>query len=108
MQVGDNQLHQQLSLTTWGKDNLTLQNIELNAHYQVAVANDLKVGVDPGFSVIITEPSGIDNPTFFGAQPGTSPHYTDMSPLFLGAEARYQVTNKNKMISSGAEDSLSN
>jgi len=108
LQVGDNQLRQQLSFTTWEKDSLTLQNIELNAHYQVAVANDLKVGVGPGFGVVMTDLSGSDNPTFFGAQLGASLHYTGMGPVFLGAEARYQVTNKDKMISGGTEDNLNN
>lgn len=108
LQVGDNQLRQQLSFTTWEKNNLTLQNIELNAHYQVPVAQDLKIGVGPGVGLIMTDLSGSDNPTFFGAQLGASAHYTGFGPVFVGAEWRYQLTNKDKFTSGGAEDDMNN
>lgn len=108
LQVGDNQLRQQLSYTTWEKNNLKLQNIELNAHYQMPVANDLKIGVGPGVGIIMTDLSGSDNPTFFGAQLGASAHYTGLGPIFLGAEARYQITNKDKFVSGAEEDNMNN
>jgi hypothetical protein len=108
LQVGDNQLRQQLSFTTWDKNNLTLQNLEINAHYQIPVAQDLKVGVGPGVGIVMTDAAGTDNPTFFGAQLGGSLHYTGMAPFFTGAEARYQITNKDKFTSAGEEDNMNN
>ncbi len=108
VQMGDNQLRQQISFTNWEKNNQTLRNLELNLHYQVPVAEDVKVGFGPGLGVILTDQSGSDNPTFFGAQVGASVHYTGFGPVFLGAEARYQVTNKDKFSSSGKEDNMNN
>jgi hypothetical protein len=108
LQVGDNQLRQQLSYTTWKKNNLTLQNVELNAHYQLAVANDFKIGVGPGLGLIITDLAASDNPTFYGVQFGVSAHYTGLRPLFIGAEARYQFTNKDEFVSGAGKDDMNN
>lgn len=108
LQVGDNQLRQQLSFTSWEDNGLTLQNLELNAHYQVPVAPDLKFGIGPGVGIIMTDADGTDNPTFFGAQFGASAHYTGFGPVFLGAEARYQITNEDKFTSISAEDNMNN
>jgi len=108
LQVGDNQLRQQLSLTQWEDGGLTARNLELNAHYQVDVAKDTKVGFGPGLGLILTDLSGSDNPTFLSAQLGASVHYTGLGPVFLGAEWRYQLTTEESFASGFGEDDMNN
>ena len=108
VQMGDNQLRQQLSITNWDKNSLNMKNIELNLHYQMPVAKDVKVGFGPGVGVILTDLAGSDNPTFFGGQLGASVNYAGLGAISLGAEARYQVTNKDSFVSGGTEDNMNN
>ena len=108
LQIGDNQLRQQLSFTSWEDGGLTARNIELNAHYQIPVAEDTKIGVGPGVGLILTDLSGSDNPTFLSAQLGASVHYTGLGPVFLGAEWRYQITTKESFYKGFGDDDMNN
>ena len=108
LQVGDNQLRQQLSFTQWEDNDFTARNLELNAHYQIDVAKATKVGFGPGVGLILTDAPVGDNPTFFSAQLGASVHYSGLGPVFLGAEWRYQLTTEESFSSGSSEDDMNN
>jgi len=108
LQVGDNQLRQQLSFTQWEDNDFTARNLELNAHYQIDVAKATKVGFGPGVGLILTDAPVGDNPTFFSAQLGASVNYSGLGPVVLGAEWRYQLTTEESFSSSASEEDMNN
>jgi len=108
LQVGDNQLRQQLSFTQWEDNDFTAQNLEINAHYQIDVAKSTKVGFGPGVGLILTDGPVGDDPTYFAAQLGASAHYTGLGPVFLGAEWRYQLTTEESLGSGLGKNDMNN
>jgi len=91
LQPPTNRIRQQVSYAKFDNDGLELSSFELNPHYVVETSPGLELGFGPGLGYVTAKAGGVDDSTW-GAQLGVSAHYTAMGPLFLGAEARYQVT----------------
>lgn len=94
LQPPTNKIREQLSFTNYSKAYGEIYNIELNPHYVVEVSPSLWVGAGPGLGLVISNPEIGDTSTRFGVGLGGSVHYEGLGPLFLGMEARYQLTNK--------------
>lgn len=86
------EIRQQISLTGFDKEGLELASLELNPHYLVPLAENLDLGVGPGLGYVMAE-NGRHEDSVFALQAGASLHYRS-GALFLGAEARYQVTQE--------------
>jgi len=86
-----NNIRQQISYTVYDENNLKVSSFELNPHYVVALSNDLSIGGGPGIGYVSVDSASKD-PNLWAFQLGGSIHYTGAGPLFIGAEARYQLT----------------
>lgn len=93
LQPPTNRIRQQISYGVYDEDGLKISTIELNPHYIVKVAPGWEVGAGPGLGYVSVESDGFDE-SAWALQLGASVHYTGMGPLFVGAEARYQVTDE--------------
>ena len=89
-----NRIRQQVSYTKYDDKGVEITSLELNPHYVVKVSPGLEIGAGPGLGYVM-----VDNATSDGSvlalQVGVSAHYTLQSPLFIGAEARYQITGED-------------
>jgi opacity protein-like surface antigen len=95
LQPPSNRIRQQLSYTKYKKQGVEkIQNIELNPHYVVEISPGLEIGGGPGLGFVMVDKKGVGSGNVFAVQLGASLHYHN-GPLFLGAEARYQVTQKD-------------
>lgn len=93
LQPPTNRIRQQLSYTKYDDNGVEIKSIEINPHYVVEVSPGLEIGAGPGLGfVMVDTATGDDN--VFGLQLGASLHYQANSPLFIGAEARYQITGE--------------
>jgi hypothetical protein len=86
------EIRQQISLTGFDKDGLEMASLELNPHYLVPLGENLDLGLGPGVGFVMAEGPRHDDGVF-ALQAGASLHYRS-GGLFLGAEARYQVTQE--------------
>lgn len=91
LKLPKNKIRQQFSLMQYD-DDVEITSFELNPHYVMPVGGGLEFGFGPGFGVLSVDTDGSDE-TLFGLQAGASLHYR-AGNLFLGAEARYQVTTE--------------
>ncbi len=91
LQPPTNRIRQQISYTSYDKDGLEIDSFELNPHYVIETSPGLELGFGPGIGYVSAKSAGFDD-SVFAFQLGASAHYTAMGPLFLGAEARYQMT----------------
>lgn len=94
LQTPSNRIRQQLSVTHYDEDGLEMVSVEINPHYVVPVSDGLEFGFGPGLGVIDVD-SGSDSETLLGLQAGMSLHYR-RDAMFVGAEARYQVTTEEE------------
>ncbi len=105
LQPPTNRIRQQISYTRYDKDGVELTSIEANPHYVIETSPGLELGFGPGFGYVMAK---TDNGTLddgaLALQLGVSAHYTGMGPLFIGAEARYQMTGDFD----GIDDSIDN
>ena len=85
-------IRQQISVTRFDNDGLELTSFEINPHYMVSLAENLDLGIGPGLGYVSADAGG-NSDGVFALQAGASLHYRT-GPLFLGAEARYQVTQE--------------
>lgn len=90
----NNRIRQQISYTTYDDQGVEITSIELNPHYVVEVSPGLEIGGGPGLGYVMVDGAAGDG-SVFGLQLGVSAHYTLQSPLFIGAEARYQITGED-------------
>jgi len=100
-----NNLRQQLSVVQYADGDNTLLTVEANLHYRIPVANNLKLGVGPGFGFVRTDAKKVTT-NMVAVQGGASLHYT-MDKFFVGAEARYQLTQRNN-VGKGNENGADN
>lgn len=92
LQPSTNRIRQQASLTQSDESGTTIYSLEINPHYVIKVADNLELGFGPGLGVVSVDTGAVQK-TLFGAQVGASAHYR-MGVVFVGAEARYQLTNQ--------------
>lgn len=94
LQPPTNRIRQQLSITKYDDKGTEISSMEINPHYVVEVVPGLEIGGGPGLGFLMVDtPTG--NGHAFGLQLGFSAHYNLQSPLFIGAELRYQVTTED-------------
>jgi len=93
VQPPSNRIRQQISVTKFDDDVSKITNIELNPHYLVEVSPGLEIGGGPGLGYVMVDTPAKDE-SVFGLQLGVSAHYHGSSPLYLGAEMRYQFTTE--------------
>jgi len=98
-----NRIRQQVSFTTYDDQGVEITSIELNPHYVVEVSPGLEIGGGPGLGYVMVD-SGTSDESVFALQLGISAHYTLQSPLFIGAEARYQITGEDNFGGSEEDD----
>jgi len=102
-----NRIRQQVSYTSYDENGVEITSIELNPHYVVEVSPGLEIGGGPGLGYVMVD-SGAGDGSVLALQLGVSAHYTTQSPLFIGAEARYQITGEDDFGGGGAEDDVNN
>lgn len=90
LQPPRDRIRQQLSFARYDAAGLKLNSVELNPHYLFDLGGGLEAGFGPGIGYLLVESAGIDEGLWAG-QVGTSVHYR-RDGWFLGAEARYQLT----------------
>lgn len=90
---GPGSVRQQISVTRFDKDGLEQTHLEINPHYLVPLSPSFALGVGPGLGYVAASPDNGDDDGVFALQAGVSLHYR-AGPLFLGAEYRYQWTQK--------------
>lgn len=91
IQPPSNRIRQQVSVTSYDEQGVEITSIELNPHYVVEVSPGLEIGGGPGLGYVMVD-NATSNDSVLALQLGVSAHYTLQSPLFIGAEARYQIT----------------
>jgi len=92
IQPPTNRIRQQVSYFMYEDGESEIQTTELNPHYLFEILPKLEIGAGPGVGYIRTRVDG-KSANLLAAQFGGSLHYR-FKKLFLGAEARYQVTPK--------------
>lgn len=91
LQPPSNRIRQQLSYSKYEDGGVEIESIEINPHYVVEVSPGLEIGGGPGLGyVMVDKAAGGGN--VLALQLGASAHYHGSSPLYLGAEVRYQIT----------------
>ncbi|WP_210397813.1 hypothetical protein [Motiliproteus sediminis] len=92
IQPPSNRIRQQASLTRYDDQGLKITSLEINPHYVVPVSEHMELGFGPGVGIMKVDSNGNDE-TLLGLQAGVSLHYR-RDAFFFGAEARYQITDK--------------
>lgn len=90
-----NNMRQQVSVVNYTDGDNSLLTAELNLHYRIAVADNVKIGVGPGLGYVRTDAENVTT-NMLALQAGASFHYT-MDKIFIGAEYRYQVTQSDNV-----------
>ncbi len=105
LQPPTNRIRQQISYAKYDKNGVELTSIEANPHYVIETSPGLELGFGPGVGYVMAKSEGgaLDDGAF-ALQLGASAHYTGMGPLFIGAEARYQMTTDFD----GIDDNINN
>ncbi len=103
LQPPRNRIRTTLSYMRYDDQGLKLNDFELNPHYVVELSERLWVGGGPGIGLVKADTSGEDA-TMLAFQLGASLHYR-LDRLFLGAEARYQITQSDRYGPAGNTDS---
>ncbi len=103
LQPPSNRIRQQASYTTYDDNGVKITSLEINPHYVVEVAPGLEIGGGPGLGYVMVD-NGVADDAVFGLQLGVSAHYTLQSPLFIGAEARYQITGEDNFGAASKSD----
>lgn len=91
-------IRQQVSLNNFNDDTLEITSLEINPHYVINTSSGLGIGFGPGIGYVQAE-TATARKSMFTLQVGASLHYTAMDFLFLGAEARYQLTESDAFTS---------
>lgn len=94
LQPPTNRVRQQLSYTKYEDKGVEIASLELNPHYVVEVSPGLEIGGGPGLGYVMVDTANGDGDVF-GLQFGVSAHYHGRSPLYLGADLRYQITGED-------------
>ena len=94
LQLPSNDVRQQVSLTRYDEDGITLTSLEFNPHVMFDITKDLQIGAGPGFGIVYGDASESD--LVFALNAGASLNYDITSNVFLGAEARWQWTTEGE------------
>ena len=94
VQPPSNRIRQQFSYTQYDDKGVEIASLELNPHYVVEVSPGLEIGGGPGLGYVMVDTANGDGDVF-GLQLGVSAHYHGSSPLYLGADLRYQITGED-------------
>lgn len=92
LQPPEGKLRTQVSFNKYDDAGLEIQSFEINPHYLVKVGEGLEIGAGPGIGYVTAKAGAMDE-SALALQLGVSAHYRS-GPMFLGAEARYQVTQE--------------
>ncbi len=92
LQPPTNKIRQQLSVVQYDEAGVEISSIELNPHYVVEVSPGLSIGGGPGLGYVSVDSAGAED-SVLAVQMGASVHYQVAESLFLGADARYQMTD---------------
>ena len=93
IQNSTNNMRQQVSVVNYSKGGNSLLTVEANLHYRFPLIQNLKLGVGPGIGYVRADAAN-DIQNMVAVQAGVSLHYI-MDKLFLGAETRYQLTQRS-------------
>lgn len=91
LQTPGNRLRQQLSYTRYDEDGVEIRSLELNPHYVFDLGGGLQLGFGPGLGYVQADADTGEDADMLALQAGGSVHYR-RGMLFLGLDARYQVT----------------
>lgn len=91
LQPPTNKIRQQLSFAQYDEGGTEVSSIEINPHYVVEVSPGLLVGGGPGLGYISVDTAAKDT-NMLALQFGGSVHYSVSDSVFVGGEARYQLT----------------
>lgn len=94
LQPPRNRIRQQISFSLAEENGVKITNLEMNPHYLVKVTPGFEIGGGPGLGYVVVDNATGDNGVF-ALQLGVSMLYEGSSPLYLGAEMRYQFTAKD-------------
>lgn len=94
LQPPRNRIRQQFSYSHAEENGEKITTLEMNPHYLVKVTPDFEIGGGPGLGYVVVDNATGDNGVF-ALQLGASMLYEGSSPLYLGAEMRYQFTAKD-------------
>ena len=92
LQPPTNRVRQQISFYQYKDGDSILQTFELNPHYVIEAMPKLEIGGGPGVGYVRADVDG-RTANMVAFQLGGSIHYR-INKIFIGAEARYQFTNK--------------
>jgi len=105
LQPPSNKIRQQVSALRYKDGDSTIQTIQINPHYVVEVIPNLWMGGGPGIGYVRARVNKITSNMVAG-QLGASLHY-NIEKIFIGAEARYQITQRDDVggiIDEGADN----
>ena len=88
-------LRHRLSVTEFDDGPLEMTGAELNTHWEFEVADDLTMGFGPGLGYVSAKLDGDRNGLWAG-QFGGSVQYDIDDTMFVGMEARYQITESDR------------
>ncbi len=92
IQPPTNRVRQQISYFNYQDGDSTLHIFEANPHYVAEILPKLEIGGGPGFGYVRADVNGKTS-NMAALQLGGSIHYR-INRIFIGAEARYQITTK--------------
>jgi len=105
LQPPTNKIRQQVSFLQYSDGDSTIQSVQINPHYVVEVAPKLWLGGGPGFGYVRADVAK-KTANLVAAQVGASAGYS-IDKIFIGAEARYQLT-QNSHVGSGKDNGAHN
>ena len=91
LQPPTNKIRQQISYAQYDENGVKVSSIEINPHYVFEITPRLSIGGGPGFGYVSVDATGADA-NMFAMQLGGSVHFNVTEMFFLGADARYQMT----------------
>ncbi|WP_026300761.1 outer membrane beta-barrel protein [Thioalkalivibrio sp. ALE23] len=98
-------LRHRLSVTEFDDGPLRMTSTELNTHWEFEVADSVTMGFGPGLGYVNTKLDGDRNGLWAG-QFGGSVQYDVDDTLFVGMEARYQITESDRF--AGSREDMDN
>lgn len=105
LQPPTNRIRTHVSYMTYDEKDLEVYTVELSPHYMIEVAPKFELGAGPGLGYVNVQGTAQDT-GLFGLSVGASAAYYGFGKVFLGAEARYQITDDKDI--GGGEEGLDN
>ncbi|MDT8448060.1 MAG: hypothetical protein RRB13_14300 [bacterium] len=92
-QPSKGQVRQQVSYTTYDKNNVKITNIELNPHWMTELSDGFFAGFGPGLGLVQTSVTGGNSNSYLALAVGGSASYRS-GPIQAGLEYREQFTQE--------------